>query len=306
MNLYRTARAELRTVRDVLRFAVSRFQEAGLHYGHGSQNAWDEAAYLVLHALHLPLDVLEPYLDARLLEPERAAALKLIERRVKERLPAAYLTQQAWLQGCPFFVDERVIVPRSFIAELLAEHSLAPWLPEAEQVTSVLELCTGSGCLAILAAQAFPNAKITALDISPAALEVAQRNVADYQLQSRIDLRASDLFARVPKKKFDLIIANPPYVPAASMAILPAEYRAEPLLALEGGEDGLNLVRPLLEQAAAFLKKNGVLVVEVGNERTAVENAYPDLPFTWLSTSGGDDAVFLLAQTDLAQAVFSR
>jgi ribosomal protein L3 glutamine methyltransferase len=295
MNLYRAAIKELRTVRDLLRFAVSRFQQAQLHYGHGTSNAYDEAAYLILHTLHLPIDSLNPYLDARLTESEREAIVQVLERRVKERIPAPYLTQEAWLQGYAFYVDQRVIVPRSFIAELLLDQ-LAPWVQDPHQVGQILELCTGSGCLSIIAAEVFPNAKIIAADISPAALEVARKNVDTYGLQQRIRLLESDLFTQVPKKKFDLILVNPPYVPAASMDALPAEFRAEPELALSGGQDGLDLVHQLLSQAGQYLKKNGLMLVEVGHERPAVEAAYPDLPLTWLSTSAGDDMVFMYSQ----------
>lgn len=295
-----TILGSLHTVRDFIRFAVSRFNEAGVHYGHGTTNAYDEAVYLVLYALHLPPDSLEPYLDARLTRPERAAILRVIERRIQERIPAAYLTQEAWLQGYKFFVDERVIVPRSFIAELLSEN-LAPWVLDPETIVDVLDVCTGSGCLAILAAQAFPNAKITALDISPQALQVAERNVADYGLQERIKLVESDVFSQVGNKKFDVILSNPPYVPAASMATLPAEYRAEPALALAAGEDGLAVIHRLIREGTRYLNNNGLLVVEVGHERHAVEAAYPKLSLTWVTTSGGDDQVFIL-QSDRESA----
>ncbi|MCL5061153.1 MAG: 50S ribosomal protein L3 N(5)-glutamine methyltransferase [Candidatus Thermoplasmatota archaeon] len=215
------------TVRDWLRFAVSRFNEAGLFFGHGSDNAFDEAAYLILHALHLPLDRLEPFLDASLTHGESEEVQAVIERRVRERLPAAYLTHEAWLGEHRFYVDERVIVPRSFIAELLHEQ-LAPWVENPDEVTRALDLCTGSGCLAILAALAFPNAEVDAVDLSAEALEVAAKNVADYGLQNRIELIESDLFAALDGRSYDLILSNPPYVNAASIAALPPEYQAEP------------------------------------------------------------------------------
>lgn len=293
MNPYRQAAKELRTVRDLIRFAVSHFNAAALHFGHGTTNAYDEAVYLILHSLHLPVDSLTPYLDARVTSSEREAVLSLIQRRIEERIPAAYLTHQAWLQGYPFYVDERVIVPRSYIAEWLVEAG-APWITAPEKVTQVLELCTGSGCLSIIAAHVFPNASLLATDVSNAALQVARRNVDDYGLGQRIRLLESNVFDRVPKKKYDLILANPPYVPSASMEILPTEYRAEPILALAAGQDGLDVVRRIVEDAPRFLKKNGLLVVEVGHERAAVEAAYPHLPFLWLTTSGGDDQVFAL------------
>lgn len=292
------ARTELITLRDLLRFAVSRFNEAELFFGHGSDNAWDEAAYLLLHTLHLPLDRLEPFLDARLTEAERNTVLHLIERRVKTRVPAAYLTHEAWLGEHRFYVDERVIVPRSFIAELL-EEQLTPWIDDPWAVTRVADICTGSGCLAILAALAFPEAEVDAVDISPDALEVAKRNVADYGLEDRLELVHSDLMAGLAGRKYDIIISNPPYVNAASMATLPEEYQREPELALAGGEDGLDLVRILLRQAREHLNPGGLLVVEIGHNRDDLEAAYPDTPFTWLDTEAGDQFVFMLRQEEL-------
>ena len=288
----------LHTVRDYLRFAVSRFNEAGLFFGHGSSDAYDEAAYLVLHTLHLPLDRLEPFLDARLTDGERAAVLDIIQRRVEQRVPAAYLTHQAFLGDFSFYVDERVIVPRSFIAELLRER-LAPWVTEPEAIGSVLDLCTGSGCLAILAADAFPYANVDAVDLSPAALAVAERNVTDYHLQDRVSLIESDLFAKLNDRQYDIIISNPPYVDAESVAALPQEYLHEPELALGSGTDGLDATRIILEQAAQHLTDNGVLIVEIGHNREVLEAAYPDLPFTWLDVSAGDQFVFMLHRNDL-------
>lgn len=299
--MFEQARTELLTLRDMLRFAVSRFSEAGLFFGHGSDNAWDEAAYLLLHTLHLPLDRLDPFLDARLTGEERAAVLGVIERRVVERCPAAYLTREAWLGAYRFYVDERVIVPRSFIAELLAEQ-LAPWLEDPDTVGAVLDLCTGSGCLAIIAAHAFPAAQVDAVDVSPAALAVASRNVAEYELSERVRLVEGDLFAALGKKRYDLIVANPPYVNAAAMAALPAEYRREPELALASGEDGLDLTRAILAGASRYLKANGLLVVEIGHNRDVLEAAFPETPFTWLETRAGDQYVFLLHRADLPNA----
>ncbi len=289
---------ELHTLRDWLRFAVSAFNEAKLSFGHGSASAYDEAAYLILHTLHLPLDTLAPFLDARLTPDEKNTLQALLKQRVEKKMPAAYLTHEAWLGDFRFYVDERVIVPRSFIAELL-ETQLMPWVDDAEGVTSVLDLCTGSGCLAILAAHAFPNADVDAVDISPGALEVAQRNVADYGLEDRITLVKSDLFANVKGKKYDVIISNPPYVDAPSMAALPQEYRHEPQLALGSGADGLDATREILKQAAAHLNPGGVLVVEIGHNRSALEAAYPKLPFTWLDVTAGDEFVFMLSREDL-------
>ncbi len=298
INHFSEASASLRTVRDCLRFSVSRFNEAELFFGHGSANAYDEAAYLILHTLHLPLDRLEPFLDAVLTQSELIQVLDVIERRTEQRIPAAYLTNEAWLGDMSFYVDERVIVPRSFISELLREE-LAPWISDPERVHSVLDLCTGSGCLAIMAAHAFPNAHVDAVDVSSDALDVAQYNVSDYNLEERITLIESDLFAKLQGKKYDLIISNPPYVDAPSVAALPQEYKYEPELALGSGADGLDATRVILQQAKEHLTGNGILVVEIGHNRDALEAAFPDLPFTWLNVSAGDEFVFLLHHNDL-------
>ncbi|WOD19648.1 50S ribosomal protein L3 N(5)-glutamine methyltransferase [Paraburkholderia kirstenboschensis] len=286
------------TVRDLLRFAVSRFNQSGLSFGHGSANAYDEAAYLVLHTLHLPLDLLDPFMDARLSPAEIDAVLNVIERRATERVPAAYITQEAWMHGFRFYVDERVIVPRSFIGELLQD-GLQPYVEDPEQVGAVLELCTGSGCLAILAAHAFPNADIDAVDLSAPALEVAARNVADYKLEERIALFEGDLYAPLAERRYDVIISNPPYVNAASMQELPAEYKHEPDMALAGGSDGMDIVRRIIADARDWLTEDGVLVIEIGNERQHVEAAFGGLNLVWLSTSAGDDNVFLIQAADL-------
>ena len=288
----------LYTVRDYLRFAVSRFNQANLFFGHGSNNAHDEAAYLILHTLHLPLDRLDPFLDARLTDSERSEVLNIIHRRIEHRIPAAYLTHQALLGNFSFYVDERVIVPRSFIAELLFSQ-LGPWITEPENIANVLDLCTGSGCLAIIAAHAFPNSSVDAVDLSSAALAVAERNVADYELQDRICLIESDLFAKLDTKRYDLIISNPPYVDAESVKMLPQEYLHEPELGLGSGHDGLDTTRIILKNAAQHLTDNGVLVVEIGHNRNTLEAAFPDLPFTWLDVSAGDQYVFMLHKNDL-------
>ena len=292
------AKAELTTVRDYLRYAVSRFNAAQLFFGHGSDNAWDEAVYLTLHSLHLPLDRLEPFLDARLLPHERANLLDIYRRRCEERLPAAYLTNEAWLGEHRFYVDDRVIVPRSFIAELLDEQ-LTPWIDDPWAIESALDLCTGSGCLAILTALAFPNTEVAAVDLSDAALAVAERNVADYHLTDRVELIQSDAFTKLEGRKFDLIISNPPYVNAKSVAALPPEYLHEPELALGSGEDGLDFTRIILREAKKHLSDNGILIVEIGHNRDDLEAAYPTLPFTWLDTAAGDEFVFLLHAADL-------
>jgi ribosomal protein L3 glutamine methyltransferase len=277
---------------------VSRFSEAKLSFGHGSANAYDEAAYLILHTLHLPLDLLKPFLDARLTTAEIEAVLKVIERRAADRVPAAYITQEAWMHGYRFHVDERVIVPRSFIGELLQD-GLQPYVEDPEQVGAVLELCTGSGCLAILAAHAFQNADVDAVDLSAPALEVATRNVMDYHLDDRIALFEGDLYAPLAERRYDVILSNPPYVNATSMQELPAEYRHEPEMALAGGADGMDIVRRIIADARNWLTEDGVLVVEIGNEREHVEAAFGGLDLVWLSTSAGDDNVFLIQAGDL-------
>ena len=296
--MFDVGKTELLTLRDCLRFAVSRFSEARLHFGHGSDNAWDEAVYLALATLRLPLDRLEPFLDARLLASERAVLLDIYRRRIEERLPAAYLTHEAWLLGHRFYVDERVIVPRSFLAELIVEQ-FSPWLDDPDAVTSVLDMCTGSGCLAILAALNFPNAHVDAVDISPDALAVARRNVADYGLETRVRLTESDAFAALVDRRYDLILSNPPYVDAQTVAALPPEYLKEPALALGSGVDGLAFTHRLLAAAKTHLNPGGILVVEIGHNRAALEAAYPQCPFIWLDTQAGGDYVFLLKQEDL-------
>lgn len=296
--MFDQARQHLFTVRDLLRFAVSRFEAADLFYGHGTDNAYDDAAYLILHTLKLPLTHLQPFLDARLLPQEIDAVLNVLQRRVEQRKPAAYLTNEAWLGEYKFYVDERVIVPRSFIAELLRQH-LQPWVDYPELIHNALDMCTGSGCLAILMADAFPDAQIDAVDLSADALAVAQRNIDDYGLGDRIEPIRSDLFTGLQGRQYDLIISNPPYVNAPSMAELPAEYRAEPEMALASGDDGLDAVRLLIDNAPQFLSPHGLLVVEIGHNREELEAAYPELPFTWLETSGGDGFVFMLTMEQL-------
>ncbi|MDO5059135.1 MAG: 50S ribosomal protein L3 N(5)-glutamine methyltransferase [Neisseria sp.] len=295
--MFAEAAQHLNTVRDLLRFAVSRFNEAELFFGHGSDNAHDEATYLILHTLNLPLDMLDPYLDAKLLPSEKEAVLALIERRVTERVPVAYLTNQAWQGGFDFYVDERVIVPRSFIYELLGE-PLTPWIEYDELVHRALDLCTGSGTLAIQMAHHYPDAEIDAVDISLDALEVAAINVESYGLEERINLIHTDLFEGL-EGTYDLIVSNPPYVDAESVEALPEEYLHEPELALGSGSDGLDATRQILLHAAKYLNPKGVLLVEIGHNRDVLEAAYPELPFVWLETSGGDGFVFLLTREQL-------
>jgi ribosomal protein L3 glutamine methyltransferase len=284
---------DLITLRDWLRLAVSRFNAAQLAYGHGTATALDEAAYLLLHTLHLPVDQLEPWLDARLPMADRRALREIIERRIAARKPAPYLTNEAYVQGHSFYVDERVIVPRSYIGELLGKN-LAGVVIDPDAVERILDLGTGSGCLAVLAALRFPNSRVDASDVSKDALAVAGRNVADYGLEDRISLVQSDLFSSLGDRRYDLILANPPYVSAAAMAAFPPEYAAEPRLAHAGGPDGLDLVRRILAEAADHLTPEGVLVVEVGTGRSILEQDYPHLPFLWLDTAESEGEVLAL------------
>ena len=294
-----TALDELLTIRDWLRYAVSRFNKAGLVYGHGTANALDEAAYLILHTLNLPIDQLDPWLDARLLGSERQALEAIIEARIRTRKPAAYLTHAAWIGEYSFYVDERVIVPRSLIGELLTRQlqaSPGEWHLGLDPgpVGAILDLCTGSGCLAILAALAFQEAVVDASDASEDALSVAARNVADYHLEERIALARSDLFEAHAGRRYDLIVANPPYVAAAALAAFPPEYAAEPRMAHAGGVDGLDLVRRILTQAGEHLSPTGQLIVEVGAGGQRLEQQFPRLPFLWLDTAESKGQVFAL------------
>ncbi len=290
------SREALQNVRDLIRYGVSRFNQSKLSFGHGSDNAWDEAVYLVLSALHLPPDQLEPFMDARVLPEERQKALQYIDARCDKRVPAPYLTHEAWLQGYAFYVDERVLVPRSPIAELLMTQ-LSPWVLDPYEVTSILDVCTGSGCLAIIAAHQFPEAFVDATDISAQALEVAQRNVAEHGLTDRLTLHHGSLFDPLPvSARYDLIICNPPYVNSQSMRALPPEYQHEPSLALAGGEDGMDLVRIILEQAPAHLNDQGILVLEIGHERAHFEAAFPELEPVWLDTTQASDQILLLTR----------
>lgn len=298
--MYAEAASTFQTVRDLLRFAVSRFSDAGLTYGHGTSNAYDEAAYLILSALKLPIDRLEPFFDAQLLPNEVQQVVSLIERRAEERVPVAYLTHEAWQGEFNFYVDERVIVPRSFIFELLGE-PLEPWIEHPELVHRALDLCTGSGCLAIQLAHHYPDAEIDAVDISLDALEVASINVQNYGLEDRIQLIHSDLVEGL-EEPYDLIISNPPYVDAESVDALPQEYLHEPELALGSGEDGLDATHVILQNAARLLNPRGVLLVEIGHNRDVLEAAYPSLPFMWMETQSGDGFVFLLTREDLVAA----
>ena len=286
------ASEHLLTLRDYVRFAASRFMEAGLYFGHGTAGPLDEAAALVLHSLHLPYDLPGGYFEARLIPAEREAVLALIQRRIEERIPLAYLTHEAPFAGLTFYVDERVLVPRSPIAELI-EQRFSPWL-EADAVTDILDLCTGSGCIAIACAVAFPEARVDAADVSAEALEVAHMNVRRHELEDRVALVESDVFSGLAGKHYDLIVSNPPYVNAEEWRGLPEEFHAEPRIGLESGEDGLDCVRRILDRAAEHLKPGGLLVVEVGSAADALVLSFPDVPFCWLEFERGGDGVFLL------------
>ncbi len=290
------------TLRDFFRYAVSSFAGAGLAFGHGATNAVDEAAFLLLEALHLPIDTLDPFLDARLTRAERTRLKGLIEARIARRVPAAYLLNRAYIQGEPFYVDERVIVPRSFIGELLfggliGEGAL---IEDAEEIASVLDLCTGGGSLAILAARVFPNAEIDAVDLSAEALSVARRNVEEHGLAARIALHEGDLFAPLGAKRYEVILTNPPYVETAAIAAFPPEYAAEPRLAHDGGPDGLAIVRRILAEAPRHLSEDGALICEIGAGRARLEAEFPDLRLIWLDTSESEGEVFFARRADLA------
>ncbi len=297
----------LATLRDYVRYAASRFAEANLCFGHGTAGPLDEAAALVLHALHLPYDLPGGYFEARLIPEERERVHALIERRVAERKPLAYLTHEASFAGLSFYVDERVLVPRSPIAELI-ESQFAPWLEDPDAVTDILDLCTGSGCIAIACAHAFPNAAVDAADISPDALEVARVNIGRHELEGQVRAVLSDVYSGLHGKRYDLIVSNPPYVNLAEWESLPAEFHAEPRLGLESGEDGLDCARNILRDAHRHLKPNGILVVEVGSAADALMRAYPEVPFCWLDFERGGDGVFLLTaeQIEGFNGIFRR
>ncbi|MGL4437870.1 MAG: 50S ribosomal protein L3 N(5)-glutamine methyltransferase [Bosea sp. (in: a-proteobacteria)] len=294
---------ELITIRDMLRHAVSRFRSAELVHAHGATTALDEAAYLILETLHLPHDQLEPFVDARLTRAEREKLLALIEQRIATRKPAAYLTGRTYIQGIPFMVDERVIVPRSYIGEMLFSGLFGgedfTLIDDVQAVTRVLDLCTGSGCLAILAAHIFPNAMIDAVDLSADAMAVAKINVAESGFAERIELFQGDLFAPLKGKTYDLIITNPPYVDAETMAELPPEFRAEPAMALAGGKDGMDIVRRILKDAGKHLTKAGGLICEIGTDRDILDEEYPSIEFLWLDSVESSGEVFWVTANQL-------
>lgn len=289
---------ELYTLRDMLRWIVSQFYAANLFFGHGTDNAWDEAVAIVLYALHLPPDITSQILDARLTTNERRKIVRLVLRRIKERIPSAYITHEAWFAGLPFFVDERVLIPRSPIAELIEQH-FSPWIAD-EQISRILDLGTGSGCIAIACALTFPEVKVDAADVSPAALEVAKLNVDKHNVGEQIRLVQSDLFAELQHEKYDIIISNPPYVSTQEVAELPEEYHHEPILGLVAGKEGLDFAIKILNEAAKHLTDNGILIVEVGNSEHSLVEKYPQIPFTWLEFQRGGGGVFLLTKKQLA------
>lgn len=301
MNEQDSIAQNLISIRDFIRYAVSRFEAAQMEYGHGTTSAFDEAAFMVLEGLHLPINDLDPWWEARLTLAERRRLIALIDARVTTRKPASYLLNKAYLQGIPFYVDERAIVPRSYIAEILCDDQCFSPIVDADAVTRVLDLCTGSGCLAIVAASLFPGASIDAVDLSADALEVARRNIADHQMEERITLYYGDLYAPVAGKSYDLILANPPYVDAAEMEMLSPEYRAEPKMALAGGVDGLDLVRRILEGASAHLNAEGGLLCELGTGRAALSDFASDLDFLWLDTAESSGEVFWLMREQMPE-----
>jgi ribosomal protein L3 glutamine methyltransferase len=296
---------ELQTVRDYLRWGFSRFNSANLFYGHGTDNAWDEIVYLVLSALHLPPDASPDLMNATLTSVERRYLCELIARRIEERVPSAYLTQEAWFAGIPFYVDQRVIIPRSPIAELI-EHGFSPWL-DSQDVTSILDMCTGSGCIAIACALAFPESHVDAVDISTEALEVAAINTKKHRVQDRVELINSNLFEQVTGK-YHLIVSNPPYVSDPDYASLPKEYNHEPKIALNARDQGLEITTRILKDAAKYLLPEGILVVEVGNSQEALIEQYPEVPFLWLEFERGGEGVFLLTakQVNTFQSLFDK
>ena len=291
---------ELRTIGDMLRWAVSRFNDANIYYGHGTDNAWDEAIALVFHALHLPEEIGQQVILSNLTSSEKHKIVELIIRRVRERLPVPYLTNKARFAGLEFYVDERVLVPRSPIAEMINNH-FSPWLYN-KPVHRIMDLCTGSACIAIACAHAFEDAEVDALDISEDALEVAQINIESLDVMERVFPIQSDLFSAIPKgPHYDLIVSNPPYVDAEDIGDMPDEYHHEPAIGLASGRDGLDLTKRILANAADYLTENGVLVVEVGNSMVHLIEQFPDVPFTWVDFEFGGDGVFVLTRDQLVE-----
>lgn len=294
-KIYAQAVKDLRTPRDFMRWAVSQFHRAEVYFGHGTDNAWDEARYLVTHTLSLPWNVDDTWLDTRLLKSERKQLAQQLERRIEKRMPTAYLTGEAWFFGLPFKVDHRVLIPRSPIAELI-ENSFSPWLQV--EPNRILDLCCGSGCIGIACAYRYPEAEIVLGELSEDAIDVAQSNVQMHGLEEQVRVIQSDLFNNI-QGRFDLIVSNPPYVDAEDMASLPPEYKHEPQMALEAGDDGLDLVRRILKEAPHYLNDDGLLVVEVGNSWVNIEAAFPNVPFTWIEFERGGHGVFVLTRSEL-------
>lgn len=290
----------LKTVRDWVRLFVTEMNKGGVFFGHGSTNALDEAIYMVQSALHLPIETMEPFWDARLTEAEHHLLANWLRQRIHDRKPASYITGESWLQGQRFVVDSRVIIPRSFIAELLTDQ-LTPWVQNPDEIGTVLDMCTGSGCLAILAAQAFEFSEVVGVDLSTDALAIARKNIELHQLNDQVSVVQSDLYDSLDGRQFDLIISNPPYVNESSMKALPPEYLHEPRMALAGGETGMDLIDRILRQAPDHLTEQGMLVLELGNERPYFEEAYPNLPVTWLSVSAGEEQVFMISRDELIE-----
>ncbi|MDM7322767.1 MAG: 50S ribosomal protein L3 N(5)-glutamine methyltransferase [Gammaproteobacteria bacterium] len=293
------AARDLFTLRDFMRWAMSAFARYKVHFGHGTDNALDEAAYLILQALDLPPDLSGEWLDTHLTHAERIRLAELLRQRCIERIPTAYLVGKAWFAGLEFIIDRRALIPRSPLGELI-QQGFSPWV-EADRIHTILDLCTGSGCIALACAHYLPHTKVDAIDLSFDALELARLNREKLGLEKQVELLEGDLFAPVAGRRYDLIVSNPPYVDAHDMAELPPEYRHEPRMALEAGEDGLNIVRRILREAPQHLEPEGVLIVEVGNSQEHVEHTWPDVPFTWLSFEHGEDGVFLLTREELVE-----
>lgn len=289
---------ELSSIRDWLRYAVSRFEDSDVFFGHGTSNAYDEAIWLIFGFLHLPHDTIDNFLDADLTGKEKKDLLFLIEKRIKDKIPTAYLLNEAWLTDYKFYVDERVIVPRSLIAESLSEN-LYPWIDDPEKIFSALDLCTGSGCLGIMMAHSFQNAMIDLVDLSEKALQVAEININHYGLNDRTELIQSDLFNALKGKKYDLIISNPPYVNQTSVDSFPMEFLKEPSMALGSGEDGLDHTVRIIKEAKSYLKDDGILIVEIGHNKEVLLDKFPKLQFQWLDVSLGNDFVFMLQKSQL-------
>ncbi len=297
-----TTHPELTTIKDFIRFAATSFNQADLYFGHGTDSAWDEAAALVLHSIKLPHDIHPSAMDAHLIESERKQLFDLIHERIEKRIPLPYLTHEAWFSGLSFYVDERVLIPRSPIAELI-ERQFQPWIA-VNKVHDILDLCTGSGCIAIACASYFPDAQIDASDVSPDALAVAKINVLRHHLEGQVELIHSNLFEQLPQKKYDIIISNPPYVSADEMLALPKEYHHEPALGLEAGQLGLDIVTRILDQAKQYLHPHGILITEVGNSEYALAEAFPHVPFTWIECERGGGGVFMLTAEQLRELSF--